>query len=137
MVMSRQDWINIWLLLKDIAGREKDTMVCVVVEAISKSVGALIQILGMGWIVNEMYAGSGYRDLISGIVILLGGSALCTMIAARAGEYLDQKQAYTRDLDAQVLNRKSLHMDYEYLEDTHVQDLRSRAFAKDHTISWQ
>ena len=48
----------------------------------------------------------------------------------RAREWCNQKMDYTRQLDEEQLNRQSLSMDYEYLEDTGVQELRTRALAR-------
>lgn len=128
--MSRQDWQNLWILLKDIARREKKTMLAIAVAAVMNSMAPFIPILGMGALVDAMYDGADRAVLLQWALFIVTGSAVCAIIGKKAAEYLEQKQEYTKDLEAAELNRKSLAMDYEYLEDTHVQDLRSRAFAK-------
>ena len=128
--MSKQELRNLWLLLKDIAGREKDTMIAMLIESIAKSVGPFISTIGMGILVDSVYAETGQAQLLRTALLIVLGLCLCSIIESRASESLEQKQDYTKDLESKELNRKGLAMDYEYLEDTHVQDLRSRAFAK-------
>lgn len=60
----------------------------------------------------------------------LFGNLFVQALNARVWEWYQQRQDYTRELDAREFNRKSLAMDYEYLEDTHVQELRTRALAR-------
>ncbi len=128
--MSKQEWQNLWTLLKDIAGREKSIMLAIAVFAITKGMSPFISMLGMGTLVDFLYNGAVYETLLQCILWIAAGGCICSIVNARASEYFEQKQEYTKDLEALELNRKSLYMDYEYLEDTHVQDLRSRAFAK-------
>ena len=56
--MSKQEWKNLWLLLNDISGREKSTILSMVVESLANSVGPFIRIIGMGILVDAMYAGA-------------------------------------------------------------------------------
>ena len=128
--MNKQEWQNLWILLKDIGKREKRTMLAIAVSAVAKGIAPFINIIGMGALVDAMYGGALQSELLQGALLLVAANCICSIVGARASESFEQKQEYTKDLEAGELNRKSLFMDYEYLEDTHVQDLRSRAFAK-------
>lgn len=128
--MKKQDWINLWLLFKDIAKREKSTVITLFIYAITAGTGPFIGMVGMGFLVDSIYAGAGQEELFRSVLIILLGILLCSLLQSRATETLNQTKAYTKTLEAGPMNHKSLSMDYEYLEDTHVQELRSRAFSK-------
>lgn len=128
--MNKQDWKNLWLLLKDITAREKKTMVLMVIQSVAGSARPFARTIGMGILVDAMYAGIEQASLLSNALIIVLAMCICSIIESRAQESFEQKQDYTKNIESGVMNRKGLSMDYEYLEDTHVQDLRSRAFAK-------
>ena len=128
--MNKQDIQNLWILLKDIAGREKKTMLNIVIVSLVGSALPFISIIGMGVLVDSLYTGVAQNTLYQYALYIAAGIAMCSVIVARATENLEQKQDYTKDLEAKELNRKAISMDYEYLEEAHVRNLRSRAFAK-------
>lgn len=128
--MSRQDWKNLWLLLKDISKREKSTMVILAINALAAGITPFISIIGTGFLVDSLYAGAGQNELFHNVLIILLSILACSLIEARTLESFTQTRDYTKTLEARPMNEKSLFMDYEYLEDTHVQELRSRAFSK-------
>lgn len=68
--------------------------------------------------------------LLPASTLALALKLFCQILGSRAEEWFNQKQDYTRQLDEEQLNRQSLSMDYEYLEDTNVQELRARALAR-------
>lgn len=128
--MSRQDWKYLWLLLKDIAAREKKTILEMIVMGSTRAALPFISIVGMGVLLDGIYTGEGKEVLVWRVLVILASVLICRLLEARATESFNQKLDYTKDLESRELNRQALSMDYEYLEDTHVQELRSRAFAK-------
>lgn len=128
--MNKQDWKYLWILLKDIAAREKKSILETVVMGITEAIMPFISIVGMGVLLDGIYAGEEKEILIQKVIIILGSILICKLLDARAVESFDQKLDYTKDLESRELNRQALSMDYEHLEDTHVQELRNRAFAK-------
>lgn len=128
--MNKQDLQNLWVLLKDIAQREKKTMFNIVVASLANSALPFISIVGMGILVDSLYMCVEQNTLFQYAMFIAVGITICSIIGARASESLEQKQDYTKELEAKELNRKAISMDYEYLEEAHVRNLRSRAFAK-------
>lgn len=128
--MSRQDYRYIWLLFKDIAGREKKTIASMMVMVLLGAVSPYIMIVCMGLLLDGIYQGAEYKTLFLYVFLSISAEFVCGILLSRATEWFNQKLDYTKELDARELNKKSLSMDYEYLEDTQVQELRVRAFQR-------
>lgn len=128
--MTREDVKYIWLLFKDIAGREKKIVVCTFLLSVLEAVTPYITILCTGLLVDGVYRGEEWRMLFIYAISALAVQLLSQLMCSRMTEWFNQKLDYTRELDEEQLNRMSLFMDYEYLEDTGVQELRTRALAR-------
>ena len=124
--MSRQEWGYIWFLLKDILKREKRWFASMLLFGAAEGILPYIGILGMGKLLGAAYEGA--ERLFTYALVILLGILVCRLIMDRAAAGFWQKLDYTKDLEAKGMNEKSLSMDYEYLEDVRVQELRSRAF---------
>lgn len=126
--MSRQEWGYLWFLLKDILKREKRWFASMLLFGAAEGILPYIGILGMGKLLGAAYEGA--ERLFTYALVILLGILVCRLIMDRAAAGFWQKLDYTKDLEAKGMNEKSLSMDYEYLEDVRVQELRSRAFSK-------
>ena len=126
--MNRQDLRNLWFLLRDIIKREKSMMFVIVIAAITDGISPFVSVVGMGYIIDLVYDGASLEYLLRQALIIVLITFICMVVSSRMSEYFEQKQDYTCDLECRELNKKSLSMDYECLEDTFVQDLRSRSF---------
>lgn len=128
--MSRKDWNYLWRLLKDIGKSRKGILVNILVLVISRAMMVYIGIVGMGLLLDGIYAGAGMGMLIRYVLMILLGTLFFTVLASRGTENFNRIRDLARDLEAGDMNRKSLFMDYEHLEDTYVQELRSRVSSK-------
>lgn len=128
--MNKQDWKYLWFFMKDIAAREKKTVLELIVMGLTEAATPFISIVGMGALLDGIYAGAGKDTLIQYVMIILGSILFCRLLGAGATERFNRKLNYTKDLESRELNRQALSMDYEHLENIHVQELRSRAMAK-------
>ena len=128
--MSKKEWESIWFLLKDILKKEKGRFASMVIFGAAEAILPYISIIGMGKLLDGVYAGAEGRLLFRYALIILVGTLVCHLILNRAAASFWQKLDYTKDLESREMNAKSLSMDYEYLEEEHVQELRSRAFSK-------
>lgn len=128
--MSSEDLKYIWMLFKEIAGREKKIVACTFLMSILEAVSPYITILCTGLLVDGIYRGEKLKTLLFYTAVAFIIKLFCQILNSRAEEWFNQKQDYTRILDEEQLNRQSLSMDYEYLEDTDVQELRTRALVK-------
>lgn len=128
--MTKEDFKNIWLLFREIAGREKKVVASLLLLSFLGAVSPYITIYCTGLLLDGVNQGAEAKQLMLYVGIALSTGLFCQVVQSRAREWFWQKQDYTRELDARELNRKSLSMDYEYLEDIHVQELRTRALAR-------
>lgn len=128
--MSIEDLKYIWMLFKEIAGREKKIVVCTFLLSILEAISPYITILCTGYLVDGIYRGENWETLLFYTVVALTIKLFLQILHSRVEEWFNQKLDYTRVLDEEQLNRQSLSMDYEYLEDTDVQELRTRALAR-------
>ena len=128
--MNREDLKYIWLLFKEIAGREKKIVVCTFLLSILEAISPYITILCTGYLVDGIYRGENWETLLFYTAVALTIKLFFQILHSRVEEWFNQKLDYTRILDEEQLNRQSLSMDYEYLEDTDVQELRTRALAR-------
>ena len=128
--MSKQEWGYIRFLLRDILKREKGRFATMALLSLTEGLLPYISIVGMGVLLDEVYNGADGKKLLGCALVILLGTFFCRLLMERFLESFSQKLDYTKDLEAREMNRKSLSMDYEYLEDDHVQDLRSSAFSK-------
>lgn len=128
--MSRQEWGYLWFLLKDIIKREKGWFACMVIFGVTEAILPYISIFGMGKLLDGAYEGAQAERLFTYALAILLGTLACRLMMDRAAAGFWRKLDYTKDLESRGMNAKSLSMDYEYLEDVRVQELRSRAFSK-------
>ncbi len=128
--MNREEWRCLWNYLKETAAREKRSLLEVAVSGAAEAAVPFIGIVGMGTLLDGIYAGADRSALFRYAGLMLMGALLCRLIGAWAYENFGRKIDYTKDLEAMELNRQAFYMDYEYLEDIHVQELRSRTMAK-------
>ena len=120
--MNRQEIKSLWLLLKDISKREKSTISVIIIAAIVDGISPFISIVGMGHLIDLVYVGAPLEYLLKQTLFIVLSIFVCMVISSRMSESFNQKQDYTCDLECREMNRKSLTMDYECLEDTFVQD---------------
>lgn len=128
--MSREDFKYIWMLFREIASREKKVVICTFLLSILEAATPYITILCTGLLVDGIYQGEKLQTLLFYAAAALTVKLFCQILHSRAEEWFHQKQDYTKALDEEQLNLQSLSMDYEYLEDTAVQELRTRALAR-------
>ncbi len=129
--MKREDFENLWFLLKAVYQQEKKTFCIGVWAAILEAVNPYIFVVLLGMIVDGAYAGTDLKGILLMIGACVGGKLVLEVLQSRLGESFRKKlENYPKEFASRDLNRKALTMDYEYLEDAHVQDIRFRSFQK-------
>ncbi|MBR2950126.1 MAG: ABC transporter ATP-binding protein [Lachnospiraceae bacterium] len=136
--MSKQEWKLIWILFCDIAKREKGTACYVIIMAVAHAIQPFVRIFCMGLLLDGIYAGKDAGTLFWYLFYLLAGELAVRIVLSWTKENYERRQDYTKELESRELNQKSLTMDYEYLEEARVQELRSAAFARSYfgTRGW-
>lgn len=124
--MNRQDWENIFFLLKDYAKRYKKIVVCLVFISIITAVRPYIAVVLTGYLLDAVYSGRDAAVLLRYALMGVGCSCAAGILESVLLETFNTKQEYMMEIQNLAMNRKSMSMDYEYLEDVHVHDMRQR-----------
>lgn len=132
--MSKKEWGYIFRFLKDFSGRNRMMLVQSCCLAVLGAVRPYINIVLMGFLLDAVYAGVELRQLLMYVGITLGGNLLLRLMESWLRERYNQKNEYIKEIEAWTINQKSLKMDYEYLEDLRVQELRFRSQAEGNYI---
>ena len=98
------------------------------------AVRPFINIVLMGYLLDAVYSGASAEVLLQYAGMALAGNMVLRLIEARLREWYNQKNEYIKEIEARSLNRKALSMDYEYLEDPKVQELRFKSQAEGNYI---
>ncbi|MGN0167074.1 MAG: ABC transporter ATP-binding protein [Acetatifactor sp.] len=120
--------------LKDFSKKNADMVIEVVLLAILGAVRPYINIVLMGILIDAVYQGTDMRTLLQYAAAALGGNMVLRLVEMRLREWFNRKNEYIKEIEARPLNRKSLSIDYEYLEEPEIQKLRSRSQAEGNYI---
>lgn len=124
--MSRKDWKNILALLGSLSGKHKDVLISLVGLAVFTGVRPFITVILAGVLVDAAYAGAGVLELLRYAALGVGGAFLLSLSEAFLVMFFNRKLEYMQEIQGRPLNRKSMAMDYEYLEDVKVHETRQR-----------
>ena len=100
---------------------------------ISNVLGAItpfITVVLMGKLLDAVQRQEETNELIWLALSAFGIQFVLQLIIYRTKEWYNQKLEYMKEMEAYRLNEKSLLMDYEYLEDIEIQELRLRGVSK-------
>ena len=124
--MNRQDFKAILRLLSDFCRKQKKIVLNMICAAVLEAVRPYITVVLMGFLLDQVYAGAQLGELLGYALGALFVNMLLQMLQAWTRESFNRKNEYIKEIEAGYLNEKALKMDYEYLEDFHVQELRFR-----------
>lgn len=128
--MSRKDLLNVWFLYKDVAKYEKSTLIIATFSAILLAVEPVISMVMMGRLIDYILKETSIKDIIVYVVLCLTLKAVLQICKNKFVELYNQKLENPHTFASHPYNEKAMTMDYEYLEETKVQELRFRSFNK-------
>ena len=132
--MSRKEWSYLFRFLRDFSERNRRMLIQSGCLAVLGAIRPYINIVLMGFLLDAVYAGTELRQLLMYVGFALGGNLLLRLVESRIREWYNQKNEYIKEIEARTIDRKALSMDYEYLEDLRVQELRFRSQAEGNYI---
>ena len=132
--MSRKEWSYLFRFLGDFSERNRKMLIQSGCLAVLGAVRPYINIVLMGFLLDAVYAGLEFRQLLMYVGLALGGNLILRLAESRIREWYNQKNEYIKEIEARTIDRKALTMDYEYLEDLRVQELRFRSQAEGNYI---
>lgn len=128
--MKKQDWSHIWQLFKDVVRYEKKTVVCCILTALSSAFKTYVYLILLGEVIDLVHAHADRGHIVRLVFITITVVCAWNIIQAYLYESFAKKLENPKEFASMPLNKKALTMDYEYLEETHVQELRFRSFTK-------
>lgn len=128
--MKKSDWKNIWHLFSDVMKYEKKTAVYCILTALLGGMRPFLYLILFGKIVDMVHAGADAGNIIKLVFITLTVACIWDIVQAYFYENFAKKLENPKEFGGLPLNKKALTMDYEYLEETQVQELRFRSFTK-------
>jgi len=124
--MSRKDWKKIFALLGNLFENHKDVLVSLVGVSVCTAFRPFISVVLTGMLVDAAYAGRELTELLRYVVIGVAGIFLMQATEGVMVMFFNRKLEYMQEIQAQPLNKKSMKMDYEYLEDSDVHETRQK-----------
>lgn len=104
----------------------KPAFACLIYSVFMRAVTPYVQVVLMGRVLDALREGAAFSLAARYVLIALGLQVFMQWTHDAARQYFNQKAEYMNEIENGWLNRKAFSMDYEYLEDVHVQELRSR-----------
>ncbi len=124
--MNKKDWKNTFALLGNLAGKHTDVLVCLVLLSILQAVRPFIAVILTGTLVDAVYEGADMKALFGYAALGVGGMFLMAVTESITIMFFNRKLEYMQEIQGLPLNKKSMQMDYEYLEDVEVHGKRER-----------
>ena len=121
-----KDWKKIGSLLGNLAENHKDVLFSMVGLSVVKGIRPFISVILMGMLVDAAYAGVEFSEMLHDITAGVGGIFLLAAADGVLTMFFNRKLEYMQEIQARPLNQKSMKMDYEYLEDSDVHEMRQR-----------
>lgn len=106
--------------------RHKDVLVSLVLQSVFAGIRPFIAVILTGVLIDAVYAGAGVRELLQYAAAGVGVAFLLSLSDSFLLMHFNRKLEYMQEIQAFPLNRKSMEMDYEYLEDIKVHEMRQR-----------
>ena len=125
-LMSRKDWKNVFILLGSLSEKHRDVLIGLVGLSVFTAVRPFIAVVLTGMLVDAVYAGAGMNLLLRYVAVGVGSTFLMQAAEAVLVMFFNRKLEYMQEIQGQPLNKKSMEMDYEYLENVEVHETRQR-----------
>lgn len=106
--------------------RHKDVLVSLVLQSVFAGIRPFIAVILTGVLIDAVYAGADVRELLQYAAAGVGVTFLLSLSDSFLLMHFNRKLEYMQEIQAFPLNRKSMEMDYEYLEDIKVHEMRQR-----------
>lgn len=128
------EWKYAIRCLKDFSQRNRGMVLQSAFLSVVGAVRPYINIILMGFLLDKVYEGAPTERLLLYALLALGCNMALRVIESRVRERYNQKNEYIKEIEARTLNGKALTMDYEYLEEPQVQEMRFRSQAEGNYI---
>lgn len=124
--MNKKEFKTIAFLLKDFASGHKGVMAAMAVLSVSKGIRPYVAVILTGLLVDAAYQGAPFGTLVRYVLCGTGVNAAFMLLESFTERAFNRKLEYTFEIQNRTLNKKSMEMDYEYLEDSKIHEERQQ-----------
>lgn len=128
--MTRKSLANILFLYRDVAKYEKKTLIIATFSAVLSAVEPVISMIMLGRLVDYVLMEATVKELAGYVLLCLTVKAALKICRNKFDELYNEKLENPHTFASHPYNEKAMTMDYEYLEESKVQELRFRSFNK-------
>lgn len=122
--MNKTEWKAMVRILRDFARKYPRIVFFVAIADLLGAVRPYIKVVLIGLLLDAVYQQTALQELFLLILLAFGTDVILRAIEAVTRECFNQKNEYIKEIEAREFNHKALIMDYEYLEDKHIQEIR-------------
>ncbi len=124
--MNKKDWKAIWRLLADYSKGRKNVLIAMVFHGIIPGLRPFISVILTGKLIDAVYNGADFTVIARYALIATSVYGILSIIFGISEKIFNQNMEYMFEIQNGPINKKSMAMDYEYLEDAKVHDGRQK-----------
>lgn len=124
--MSKKEWKAIWRLLCDYSKGQHSMMIAMVLNGVILGVRPFISVILTGKLIDAVYGGADFTTIARYALIATTVYGILSAIYGVSVKIFNQTMEYMYEIQNGPINKKSMAMDYEYLEDARVHDARQK-----------
>lgn len=124
--MNRKEWKAIWRLLSDYSKGRRDVMIALIFHGIIPGIRPFISVILTGKLIDAVYNGASFEIITKYALIATSVYGILSIIFGISEKVFNQNMEYMFEIQNGPINKKSMSMDYEYLEDAKVHDGRQK-----------
>lgn len=124
--MNKKEWKTILSLLQELWGRRKSVLICMFLMSVSQGVRPYVSVILTGYLIDAAYVKAPFEQLLQYALTGAGVTALFMILEGITEKIFNANLEYMFEIQNRPLNKKSMEMDFEYLEDAKVHDGRQK-----------
>ncbi|MBQ8821351.1 MAG: ABC transporter ATP-binding protein [Lachnospiraceae bacterium] len=124
--MNKKEWKAIWRLLCDYSKGRSSVIISMILHGIIPGARPFISVVLTGKLIDAVYNGADFEIIAKYSLIAVSVYGILSVIDGIAVKIYNQSMEYMFEIQNGPINKKSMAMDYEYLEDAKVHDGRQK-----------
>ena len=124
--MNKKEWKAIWRLLCDYGKGRSHVIIAMLFDGVIQGVKPYISIILTGILIDTVYKGADFEKIARYSLIAVSVYVVLSIIDGISVKIFNQNMEYMYEIQNGPVNKKSMEMDYEYLEDAKVHERRQK-----------
>ena len=120
--MSKKEWKAIWRLLCDYSKGRSEVIISMIFHGIIPGIRPFISVILTGKLIDAVYNGADFVTIARYSLIAVSVYGILSAIDGILVKIYNQSMEYMFEIQNGPINKKSMEMDFEYLEDARVHE---------------